>query len=98
MSTAVTCRGCKMPVPLEAKICYWCKCPEPTCNISHVVPETSHPSETAESSSSHRPAAQPSRSWLNALKHGLFGWLGSQSLAGKPGDAARPRSGVGSSI
>lgn len=94
MSTAASCRGCKMPVPLEAKICYWCKCPEPTCNISHVVPETSHPSEITEAA----PTAKTSRSWLKAVRLGLFGWLRPQSLPGKSNDAARTTAGAGSSI
>jgi hypothetical protein len=43
MKTLVACRGCRMPVPPTARLCYVCRCPEPTCHLDPDTPDPADP-------------------------------------------------------
>ena len=38
MAIRVACRGCRTPVALGAEFCFICRCPSPTCYVSHLLP------------------------------------------------------------
>jgi hypothetical protein len=40
MAVVVACRGCGTEVALGAGFCFICRCPDPTCNASHLLPKS----------------------------------------------------------